>query len=412
MDVFTIANATLLDRDGRWSIEIAGETISAVRRATAQGPNRSAAAAPNVLDVGGGLVTPALVDAHLHLDLAYSRALVPENRSGTLLEAIALWSAAKAELSAENVHRRAVAAIDAEVSFGTGHIRSHVDVASSAGLRLCEGVLAAREETCGRCHVQFVAFPQDGLLRDAGALDNMRSALRMGVELVGGIPHIERTPRDGAAHLEQVFDLAAQLDRDIDVHIDETDDPSSRYTELLAAMTIERGWQGRVTASHACALASYDDVHAARVIDLLVEARVNVVCNPGVNLHLQGRFDRYPKRRGLTRIRELLARGVQCAAGQDCIDDPFYPLGNGQLLDQAFLLVHADHLGAPPQLRQAFDLVCGMAGRVIGLRRHDVAVGATADFCVFPAAVAADLVRLRPRPRCVLHRGSVLINEG
>ncbi|MCH8920691.1 MAG: amidohydrolase family protein, partial [Chloroflexi bacterium] len=235
---------------------------------------------------------------------------------------------------------------------------SGVDVASASQMRLCEGVLAAREATRDLLVIQLVAFPQDGLIRDPNAVDLMRSAIRSGVDLVGGIPHIERTQREGIAHLEQVFDLAAELDADIDVHIDETDDPASRYTEHLASLTIQRGWHGRVTASHVCALASYDDVHAARVMDLLAEADINVITNPGVNLHLQGRFDRYPKRRGLTRVSELLKRGVTCAAGQDCIRDPFYPLGNGKMLDQAFLLVHADHMSSPAQIQQAFEMVC------------------------------------------------------
>ncbi len=360
---------------------------------------------PDVVDADGGLVVPALVDPHVHLDLAYSADIVPPNLSGTLLEAIEFWSKAKAELSAENVRERAVRAIHDEVGFGTGVMRSHVDMGSAAGMRLCEGVLAARESTRDICTIQFVAFPQDGLIRDPQAVDLVRQACRAGVDLVGGIPHVERTPRTGIRHLELMFDLAAEFDTDIDVHIDETDDPQSMYTEHLAELTIERGWQGRVTASHVCALSSYTDVHAERVMDMLAEARVNVVTNPGVNLHLQGRFDRYPKRRGLTRVSELLPRGVQCAAGQDCIKDPFYPMGNGQMLDQAFLLVHADHMISPDGIRQAFDMVCGMAGRVLGREDHQIVEGAPADITVFAESQVSELIRRKPRPSCVLHAG-------
>lgn len=405
-----IINAALPDRAGLWTITLRGERIATVEPQ----PARLAPAA-DALDAQGGLAVPALVDAHLHLDLAYALELpaeiLPENRSGTLLEAIGHWSQAKRKLTPENVQQRAMRAIRAEVRCGTGCIRSHVDVGSAAGMRLCEGVLAARQATRDLCTIQLVAFPQDGLIRDPGAADLVRAALRAGVELVGGIPHIERTPRDGLRHLELVFDLAAEFDADIDVHIDETDDPDSRYTEHLAALTIERGWQGRVTASHVCALASYSDVHAARVIDLLAEARVNVVTNPGVNLHLQGRFDGYPKRRGLTRVRELLARGVACAAGQDCIRDPFYPLGSGRMLDQAFLLVHADHLSLPGQIRQAFDMVCSMAGRVTGLAGDGIEAGALASLVVFESAGVAELVRLRPDPLAVFHRGRRVVLE-
>ena len=294
------------------------------------------------------------------------------------------------------------------MGFGTGIFRSHVDVASSAGMRLCEGVLAAREDTNHECKIQFVAFPQDGLVRDPSALDLMRRALKAGVNLVGGIPHIERVPRDGLRHLELVFDLAEEFDTAIDCHIDETDDPQSIYTEHLAALTIERGWQGRVTASHVCALSSYTDVHAARVIGLLAEARVHVVTNPGVNLHLQGRFDRYPKRRGLTRVRELLDAGVICAAGQDCIKDPFYPLGTGQMLDQAFLLVHAEHMSSPERMKQAMEMVCCKAGEVVKLGHHRAEVGALANLAVWPVDSIPELIRLRPRPRAVLHGGRLL----
>jgi cytosine deaminase len=239
----------------------------------------------------------------------------------------------------------------------------------------------------------------------------MRRALESGIDVVGGIPHVERTQSDGLKHLKKVFELARDLERDIDVHIDETDDPSSRFTEHLAALTIENrdaGFKGAVTASHACALASYQDVHAARVVGLLAEAGVNVVTNPGVNLHLQGRFDTYPKRRGLTRVRELRSRGVRCAAGQDCIRDPFYPLGNGRMLDQAFLLVHADHLSSPVEIRAAFDMVCGTAAEVVGRELRTVEPGARADLALFMADDVHELVRLRPRPVQVLHGGEVV----
>ena len=365
-------------------------------------------APPEALDARGGLVTPALVDAHVHLDLAYSLELVPENESGTLHEAIRHWARAKAGISAANTRARARRAIETEVSYGTGILRSHVDVGSAAGLRLAEGVLAAREDTVRLCKLELVAFPQDGLIRDPGAVENVRQALRSGVDLVGGIPHIERVPRDGRRHLELVFDLAAEFDTNIDVHIDETDDPSSRYVEHLAALTIERGWQGRVTASHVCALASYDEVHAARVIELLAEARISVVTNPGVNLHLQGRFDAYPKRRGLTRVRALLDAGVPCAVGQDCIQDPFYPLGRGQLLEQVFLLVHAEHMSGPARLKQALEMACCRAGEVVGLGHHKVQPGASANLAVWPVATVAELIRERPRPRAVLHDGRVV----
>jgi cytosine deaminase len=408
MEVTALVNARRREQAGLWTIRIEQGRLVALEAQDVAGPKPDDLTAPGALDARGGLVTPALIDAHIHLDLAYSLALVPPHRSGTLFEAIALWSQIKPQLSATGVRERAERALRVEVGFGTGFLRAHVDVSSAAGLRLCEGVLAACDATRDICKVQLVAFPQDGLVCDPQAVDLVRQALRAGVDLVGGIPHIERVPRDGLRHLELVFDLAAEFDAPIDVHIDESDDPQSMYTEYLAALTIERGWQGRVTASHVCALSSYTHVHAARVMDLLAEARINVVTNPGLNLFLQGRFDRYPKRRGLTRVTELLDRGVKCAAGQDCINDPFYPFGNGQMLEQVFLLVHADHMSSPERLRQACEMICCMAGEVIGLGHHRVEVGAAANLVVHPLADMVELIRLRPRPFAVLHSGRLV----
>ncbi len=407
MNVRRIINARRRDEPGFRTIRVAAGQCAAIETQTELQPVKPAEAGETV-DAGGGLITPALVDSHVHLDLAYSLDLAPENKSGTLSEAIELWSQAKAEMSAESVRQRALRAIRAEIGYGTGILRSHVDVSSAAGLRLCEGVLAAREETRNECKIEFVAFPQDGLVRDPGAADGIRSAIKAGADLVGGIPHVERVPRDGLRHLDLVFDLAEACNANIDVHIDETDDPQSMYTEHLAAMTIERGWQGRVTASHACALASYPDAHAARVIDLLAEARIHVVTNPAVNLHLQGRHDGYPKRRGLTRVRELVAAGVICAMGQDCIRDVFYPFGKGQMLEQVFMLVHAEHMHTPELMRQAMEMICCQAGEVVGLGQHKVIEGATANLAVWPVDNLLDLIRLRPRPRAVLHAGRLV----
>lgn len=398
-----LVNARRFDADGLWTIAFDGPQIGALR--SQSGP---VAAAAGWHDAGERLLTPALVDAHVHLDLAYTLDTAMTDPPDTLLKAIAYWTERKRTLSAEQVRIGALRAIADEVAHGVGYIRSHVDVGSAAELRLVDGVLEARQAAQDHVQVQLVAFPQDGLICDPLAPANLESALQLGVDLVGGIPHVEPTQRDGLAHLDEVFRLARDFNRDIDVHIDETDDPASVYTEHLAALTIRHGWQERVTASHVCALSSYDEVHASRVMDLLARAGVRVVTNPGVNLHLQGRYDRYPKRRGLTRVRDLLARGVLCAAGQDCIRDPFYPLGNGNLLDQAFLAAHAEHMSTPAGLRAAFDLVCAMAGRIVAPQRHGLRPGAEASVALFDAPDVQELVRLRPLPAAVFHRGAAI----
>jgi len=348
---------------------------------------------------------PSFVDPHLHLDLAYSLSLVKPNVSGTLVEAIRHWTAAKKKLTPENVCERAIRAIHAEVGFGTGHIRTHVDVATNSGLRLAEGVLAAREACRDIVDIQVVVFPQDGLIRDPGAGELMVEAMGMGCDVVGGIAHNERTLSDSVEHLEAIFEIADATGADIDCHIDETDDPHSICTEYLAEMTIDAGRQGRVTASHVCALGSYDDVHAAKVIGLLREARVAVVTNPGVNLHLQGRYDRYPKRRGLTRVSELLDAGVTVAAGQDCIEDPFYPFGTGQMLDVAHMLAHADHMTTPKRLDQALDAVTTHAAKALGLEGYGVKAGAWGDLVILPVEDGLEAIRSRPRPSHVVKRG-------
>jgi len=404
--VVRITNARLRGQQGLHDIQIDGNgKIAAIKAAT----QPTSKPAPDVIDARSGLVLPSFIDVHLHLDLAYSLDLVPENKSGTLVEAIGLWSEAKRTLTVENVRERALRAIADEVSFGTGAIRNHVDVGSTAGLRLCEGVLAAREKTRDAIDIELVVFPQDGIVRDPGALDRMREALRMGCDVVGGIAHHERTPTDSQRHIELIFDLAEEFDRNIDCHIDETDSPASRCVEYLAAETIKRGWQGRVTASHVCALAGYDEPHAAKVIALLAEAQVHVVTNPQVNLHLQGRFDRYPKRRGLTRVRELMAAGVNVAAGQDCIKDPLYPLGTGQMLDVAHTLVHADHLSLPHQMEACIDAITINAAKAMRRADYGIASGCRADLVILPVENVYEAIRLRPRPLAVL-RGGMQVN--
>jgi cytosine deaminase len=397
-----IVNARLRGRDGLVTIDVdeAGK-IAAMTEAEGPGAGR----APGQIDAGGGLVMPGLIDAHLHLDLAHSLDIVPANKSGTLVEAIGLYAEAKKTFTPQSVCERALRAIEDEVSFGTVAIRNHIDVGATAGLRLAEGVLAAREKTRHKVEIQMVVFPQDGVLRDAGALDRMREALGMGCDMIGGIAHYERTPSDSQRQIELLFDLAEEFDRDIDCHIDETDSPESRCVEYLAAETVKRGWQGRVTASHVCALASYDPVHAAKVISLLAEAQVHVVTNPGVNLHLQGRFDRYPKRRGLTRVRELMAAGVNVAVGQDCIRDPFYPFGTGQMLDVAHLLVHADHLSLPHQIEAVADAITVNAAKAMRCSDYGTDPGCRADLVVLPVQTVHEAIRCRPRPIAVLKGG-------
>lgn len=402
-----IVNARVRGVEGLRDIEIDGVSIAEVRPAagSAQGPGTD----ESVIDAAGGLVCPSFVDPHLHLDLAYSLELVDGAWPRTLVEAIGVWAAIKGEIAAEDVKARAIRAIKAEAGFGTGFIRTHVDVGSAAGLRLVEGVLAARDATKHLCEIEVVAFPQDGIVQDPGAEERMRQAMRMGCDVVGGIAHNERTAADSRRHCEILFEIASEFDAAIDCHIDETDAPESRCVEELAALTLANpAWAGRVTGSHVCALASYSDVHATKVISLIARAGMHVVCNPGVNMHLQGRFDRYPKRRGLTRVSELRRAGVTVGAGQDCIKDPFYPLGTGQMLEVAHMLVHADHLSGAEEIEYALDCVGANSARIMGIAGYGVSPGCGANLVVLPAPSAHEAVRTRPLPRAVLREGKAI----
>ncbi|MCK4658100.1 MAG: amidohydrolase family protein [Phycisphaerae bacterium] len=398
-----IRNARLRGKEFLFDIHLDHDgTIAKIEPAT------GATGTPDEIDAAGGLVIPSLIDAHLHLDLAYSLDIVSANKSGTLTEAILHWSAAKKTMTAESVKVRALRAIREEVSCGVGFIRTHVDVGSAAGMRLCEGVLAAREQTKELVGIQVVVFPQDGILKDRGAYEQMRAGLEMGCDLVGGIAHNERTDDDSKRHIDMLFDLADEFDCDIDCHIDETDNPESKCIEVMASKAVERRRRNRVTGSHVCALSSYNDVHASKVIGLIAEAGMNVVTNPGVNLHLQGRFDRYPKRRGLTRVTELLEAKVNVCAGQDCIKDPFYPLGTGNMFEAGHLLIHADHLSQPEQIEQVADMITVNPARALRLENYGTDPGCQADLVVLPVESMHEAFRLRVKPTAVLKRGKLV----
>jgi len=286
------------------------------------------------IDAAGRLLLPPFIDSHVHLDAVLTVGQPRHNPTGTLLEGIQIWSERKPSLTHTDVKQRALEAIRWQVAQGTLHIRSHVDICDPHLIAL-RALLEVREEVRDICDLQLVAFPQDGILSFPNGRELMRQAIELGCDLVGGIPHHEWTRDMGVEDVHYVFALAKEFDRDIDCHCDETDDPLSRFTEVMAADTIQQGWQGRVTASHCTAMHSYDNAYAFKLIRLLQRAQVNVVANPFDNVVLQGRFDTYPKRRGITRVKELLAAGVNVSLGHDSIMDPWFPLGRGDMLAAA-----------------------------------------------------------------------------
>lgn len=366
-----------------------------------------------VLDCGGRLVTPPLVESHLHLDSVFTddgRLHGPaSNRSGTLFEGIELWGRWKRELAREIVLEHALRAVRQLLSLGVLHIRTHVDV-SEPTLVLLDTLLDVRQRVRSFCDVQVVAFPQDGLFSSPGGPERLEEAMKRGADVVGGIPHGEPTREDGVRSVHACFDLAERFDKPIDLHCDEIDDPQSRFIETVLARAVSDGIGPRVTASHTTAMGSYDNAYATRLLRRLAGSGLNFVANPLVNLHLQGRFDGYPKRRGLTRVEELLAHDVNVSLGHDCIQDPWYPLGTGSPLDVAHMAAHACHLMTLPQIHACFDMVCWKGAITLGIDgdRFGIDVDHRADLVVHDAASKYDAVRRRTPPRWVISRGRIV----
>ncbi len=348
------------------------------------------------IDAGGRLVIPPFIDAHVHLDAVLTVGQPRYNTSGTLLEGIQIWSERKPSLTREDVKKRALEEIRWEVAQGTLHIRSHVDVCDPS-LTALRALIEVRAEVRDICNLQLVAFPQDGIFSFPDGRELMRQAMELGCDLVGGIPHYEWTRDMGVEDVHYAFALAKEFDRNIDCHCDETDDPHSRFTEVMAADTMQQGWQGRVTASHCTAMHSYDNAYAFKLIRLLARAQVNVIANPFDNVVLQGRFDTYPRRRGITRVKELLAAGVNVALGHDSIMDPWFPLGKGDMLAAAQLALFLCHMSGYEEISDVLDLVTTNAAKALRLQdSYGIEEGKPADFLVLDAPSAFEALRLVP----------------
>ncbi|HPI61992.1 amidohydrolase family protein, partial [Zoogloea sp.] len=360
-----------------------------------------AGAAGEVIDVAGQLVAPPFVDAHFHMDATLSYGLPRVNQSGTLLEGIALWGELKPLLTQEALVERALAYCDWAVAKGLLAIRSHVDVCDPRLLAV-EALLHVKEKVRPWLDLQLVAFPQDGVLRAPGALDNLKRALAMGVDVVGGIPHFERTMADGAESVRILCELAAGLGLPVDMHCDESDDPLSRHIETLAFHTRRLGLQGRVAGSHLTSMHSMDNYYVSKLLPLIAEAGVAAIANPLINITLQGRHDTYPKRRGMTRVPELLAAGVPVAFGHDCVMDPWYSLGSGDMLEVAAMGLHVAQMTGQDGMRACFAAVTDTPARILGLEGYGIAPGCRADLVVLQAGDPIEALRLRATRLLVL----------
>jgi cytosine deaminase len=396
-----ITNATLTD--GRTGQRILIED----GRFQAIGPHLPVPENAEVLDAQGWLLSPPFVDAHFHMDATLSLGLPRLNVSGTLLEGIALWGELKPQLTQQALVDRALQYCDWAVAKGLLAIRSHVDVCDERLLAV-EALLHVRERVKPYLDLQLVAFPQDGVLRSPAALDNLTRALDLGVDVVGGIPHFERTMADGAASVKLLCELAAERGLHVDMHCDESDDPLSRHVETLAFHTQRLGLQGRVTGSHLTSMHSMDNYYVSKLIPLMREAGLHAVANPLINITLQGRHDSYPKRRGLTRVPELMAAGINVGFGHDCVMDPWYPLGSGDMLEVAMMGLHVAQMTSLDGMRACFDAVTVNNARVLGLDDYGIAVGHPAHCVLLQARSPIEALRLRAHRLCVVRHGKVI----
>jgi cytosine deaminase len=385
-------------------ILVEGDRIAAIRPAG----ELPAAAGPDTveLDAGGRLLSPSLVDPHVHMDAALTVGEPRHNVSGTLIEGIQTWAERKKTLTRDDVMSRAREAILWEVAQGTGLIRSHVDVCDPS-LTALRALLELRDEMRDVVDLRLIAFPQDGVLSFPNGKDLMREAMRLGCDVIGGIPHYEWTREDGVAEVEFLFELAKETGAPIDLHCDETDDEQSRFLEVVAARTMRDGMGGRVVAGHATAMGSYNDNYAFKLIQILRHAGVTIVANPLDNIVLQGRFDTYPKRRGMTRVKELDAAGINVACGHDSIMDPWYPLGRGSMLDALSMLVHVAQMTGRNELFRAYEMITTNPARAAEVE-YGVKEGLPANFVVFDCEDEAEAIRLRPAARWVVRLGRVV----
>jgi cytosine deaminase len=365
------------------------------------------AAGREEIDARRRLVSPPFVDAHFHMDATLSLGLPRLNRTGTLLEGIQLWGELKPLLTPEAVLERALAYCDLAVAQGIGAIRSHVDVCDDRLVGV-EALLEARRRVAPYLTLQLVAFPQDGYFRSPRARENLLRALERGVEIIGGIPHFERTMEDGRRSVVELCELAAERGLMVDLHCDESDDPLSRHIETLAAETRRLGLAGRVAGSHLTSMHSMDNYYVSKLLPLIAEAGVAAIANPLINITLQGRHDGYPKRRGLTRVDQLWAYDVPVAFGHDCVMDPWYPLGCGDMLEVAHMAVHVGQLTSLDAMRRAFDAVTTVPARVLGLDGYGLEPGCRADLVVLEATDPIEAIRLRATRLAVVRAGRIV----
>lgn len=379
-----IHNASLLNRKGLWNIHIKNGKISKIKEAQ---PVKES------IDVKGKLVCAPFIEPHIHLDSVLTAGEPKWNESGTLFEGIATWTERKKSLTIEDVKRRATKALKWQIAQGIQHVRTHVDVCDPSFTAL-KALLEVKEEMKQYVDLQIVAFPQEGYFSYPNGVKLVEEALKMGADVVGGIPHFEFTREDGVESVKIAFDLAEKYDRLVDIHCDEIDDEQSRFIEVVAVEAYKRDLGSKVTASHTTAMHSYNGAYVSKLMKLLQLSEINFVANPLVNTHLQGRFDDYPKRRGITRVKELTEAGLNVCFGHDDIFDPWYPLGTGNMLQVLLMGIHVTQMMGYHQIQQSFDFITKNSAITLNIEDfYGIAEGKPANFIILNANNCYDAIR-------------------
>jgi cytosine deaminase len=395
-----IRNANLPDGRKGFDIAVKDGKIATIEASIA-------AEAKDEIDATNRLVSPPFIDPHFHMDATLSLGLPRMNVSGTLLEGIALWGELRPIVTKEELVERALRYCDLAVTQGLLFIRSHVDT-SDPKLVTAEALLEVKEKVKPYIDLQLVAFPQDGYYRARDGVRSLARALDMGVDIVGGIPHFERTMDEGKASVEALCRIAADRGLPVDMHCDETDDPMSRHIETLAAETIRFGLQGRVAGSHLTSMHSMDNYYVSKLIPLMAEARINVIPNPLINIMLQGRHDTYPKRRGMTRVRELMDAGLNVSFGHDCVMDPWYSMGSGDMLEVGHMAIHVAQMAGIEDKKKIFDALTVNSAKTLGLEGYGLEKGCNADLVMLQAVDTVEALRLKPNRLAVIKGGKVI----
>lgn len=395
-----LRNCVLLGSSEQVDIVISDAVVVAIEpKTTAKGKLE--------LDCLGAFVSPPFVESHIHLDSVFTAGEPYFNKSGTLFEGIEIWKQRKKLLTYEDVQKRALRALQVMAEHGVLFVRTHVDV-TEYNLLALTALLDLREQVKNWMTLQVVAFPQDGIFSKSEHLPLLKEAMKQGVDVIGGIPHYELTREDGVRSIQTVFDLAEQYGTLIDIHCDEIDDEQSRFVETIVAEAIKRGNGSQVTASHTTAFASYNDAYADKLMGFLQRTNINFVANPLINITLQGRMDSYPKRRGVTRVKELIEHGQNLSLGQDCIADPWYRLGTGSMLDVAYMIVHVSQMTGQKELESCFEMITHNGAKTLAVEHYGITVGQKADMIVLNASDPIEAISKRLMPRYVISNGALI----